>query len=83
MHAMCLEKLLSMYRLCSPFADLLSAFAFFKTSLLPNLELNKPHAFVVCIVLLASLVVVPTQDFCFVFFFKKTIILRLEGGSKG
>jgi len=52
------------------FGDLLSFFLlafggfafcfFFLTSLLPNLELGKPHACVVCVALSSSLVVVPT-----------------------
>ena len=54
--------------LLSPFALLTFgrfAFCFFFKSLLPNLELSKPHTCVVCVALPASLAVVPTQGFCF------------------
>ena len=53
---------------------------FFLTSLLPNLELSKPHACIVCIALPANLVVVPTQGVYFVFFFLRK---QLYFGSEG
>ena len=59
----------------SPLADLLSFF-FFLTSLLPNLEIGKFHACVVCLALPSSLAVVPTQDF--VLFFIVIIFSRKQ-----
>ena len=52
------------------------------TSLLPTLELSKPHACVVCIALPTSLVVVPTQGFCFVFFFVVFLRKKVCFGSE-
>ena len=66
----------------SPFVVLASGGFYIYISLLPNLELSKPHACVVCIVLPTSLAVVPTQGFCFVFF---VVFLRKQRcfGSEG
>ena len=57
-------------------------FFLFLTSLLPNLELGKPHAYVVCIAFPTSLMVVPTQDFVlfFYYFFSRK---QLYFGSEG
>jgi len=49
---------------------------------LPNLELNKPHACIVCIAFPASLAVVPTQGFCFVFSLKKQLYFGSEGVAR-
>ena len=55
-------------------------FIIFYISLLPSLELSKPHACVICIALPANLAVVFTQCFCF---FKKTNMIWLGEGTKG
>ena len=55
----------------------------FLTSLLPTLELSKPHACVVCIAPPAGLVVFPTQGFCFVFLLLFFLRKQICFGSKG
>ena len=69
----------------SPFALLTFgrfAFCFFFKSLLPNLELSKPHACVVCIALPTSLVVIPTQGFFFLVFLRKQLYFGSEGVAR-